>query len=98
MKHILVIRLSALGDVAMTIPVIYSVARAYPDIRFSVLTQAVAAKLFIQAPANVSVIIADVKGNHAGLFGLWRLFKELRKMNIDAVADYVLNLFVFYFL
>lgn len=87
MKHILVIRLSALGDVAMTIPVIYSVARAYPDIRFSVLTQAVAAKLFIQAPANVSVIIADVKGNHAGVFGLWRLFKELRKMNIDAVAD-----------
>ncbi len=87
MKHVLIIRLSALGDVAMTIPVIYSVARAYPDIRFSVLTQTVAAKLFIQAPANVSVIIADVRGKHAGLSGLWRLFKELRRMNIDAVAD-----------
>lgn len=87
MKHILVIRLSALGDVAMTIPVIYSVARAYPDIKFSVLTQAVAAKLFIYVPANVSVVIADVKGKHAGVSGLWRLFKELRMMNIDAVAD-----------
>ena len=65
MKHILVIRLSALGDVAMTIPVIYSVARTYPHITFTVLTQAVASKLFIQAPENVSVVVADVKGRHA---------------------------------
>jgi ADP-heptose:LPS heptosyltransferase len=28
---VLVIRLSALGDVAMTIPAVYSVARAYPQ-------------------------------------------------------------------
>ena len=87
MKHILVIRLSALGDVAMTIPVIYSVARTYPNIAFTVLTQAVASKLFIQAPENVSVVVADVKGRHAGISGLWRLFQELRRRHVDAVAD-----------
>ncbi len=87
MKHILVIRLSALGDVAMTIPVIYSVARTYPHITFTVLTQAVASKLFIQAPENVSVVVADVKGRHAGISGLWRLFRELRRLHIDAVVD-----------
>lgn len=87
MKHVLVVRLSALGDVAMTIPVIYSVARTYPEIRFTVLTQAVASKLFIKAPENVSVFIADVKGKHKGFIGLWRLFKELKAIGIDAIAD-----------
>ena len=30
--HLLILRLSAMGDVAMTIPVIYSLARQYPHV------------------------------------------------------------------
>ena len=33
-RKVLIIRLSALGDVAMTIPVVYSVCRAYPETTF----------------------------------------------------------------
>ena len=40
MANILVIRLSAIGDVAMTVPVIYSAAKANPTDSFTVLTQA----------------------------------------------------------
>ena len=54
--NILVLRLSALGDVAMTIPAVYSVARAYPQHRFVVATSAFTARLFINPPLNVEVI------------------------------------------
>ena len=49
-RKVLIIRLSALGDVAMTIPVVYSVCRAYPETTFVMLTQKVASQLFINAP------------------------------------------------
>lgn len=80
-------RLSALGDVAMTIPQIYSVCRAYPDTTFVVLTQRVASSLFMYAPTNLQIYIADVKARHKGMAGLWLLYKELSALGIDAVAD-----------
>lgn len=80
-------RLSALGDVAMTIPQIYSVCQAYPDTTFVVLTQRVASSLFMYAPINLQVYIADVKARHKGVAGLWLLYKELSALGIDAVAD-----------
>ncbi len=86
-RKVLIVRLSALGDVAMTIPVVYSVCRAYPDTTFVMLTQKVATQLFVQAPANLQVVVADVKGRHKGIAGLYRLSREMRQLSIDAVAD-----------
>ena len=80
-------RLSALGDVAMTIPQIYSVCRAYPETTFVILTQRVTSSLFMYAPANLQIYIADVKARHKGMAGLWLLYKELSALGIDAVAD-----------
>ena len=50
MANILVIRLSAIGDVAMTVPVIYSAAKANPTDSFTVLTQAFLIPVFINRP------------------------------------------------
>ena len=86
-RKVLIMRLSALGDVAMTIPVVYSVCRAYPDTTFVMLTQKVASQLFLCAPRNLQVVVADVKGRHKGFGGLYDLAKELRALSIDAVAD-----------
>lgn len=86
-RKVLIIRLSALGDVAMTIPVVYSVCRAYPDTTFVMLTQKVASQLFVRAPRNLQVVVADVKGRHKGFGGLYELAKEMRALSIDAVAD-----------
>ena len=80
-------RLSALGDVAMTIPQIYSVCQAYPDTTFVVLTQRVASSLFMYAPINLQVYIADVKARHKGLADAALDCKELSALGIDAVAD-----------
>ena len=86
-RKVLIIRLSALGDVAMTIPVVYSVCRAYHETTFVMLTQKVASQLFINAPRNLQVVVADVKGRHKGFVGLYHLAREVRRLSIDAVAD-----------
>jgi len=83
---ILVLRLSALGDVAMTIPAIYSVARTYPQHSFLVATAAFTARLFQNAPANVRVLPLP-KSESRGVVGTMRLARKLTKMQIDTVAD-----------
>ncbi|WFO14939.1 glycosyltransferase family 9 protein [Cellulophaga baltica 4] len=85
-KHILVIRLSAMGDVAMTVPVLLAVQQQYPELKISILTRAFFKPMFSQL-SNVSVIEADVKGKHKGMIGLYRLHKELKTLEIDAIAD-----------
>lgn len=84
--HILVIRLSAMGDVAMTVPVLINLTQQYPTLKITVLTRKFFTPLFADIP-NVKVFVADVKGKHKGLLGLYTLFKELKNQHITAVAD-----------
>lgn len=85
-KHILIIRLSAMGDVAMTVPVLRAFVAQYPDVKLSVVTKAFFKPFFRDLP-NVSVFEADLKGRHKGLFGLCKLSQELKALGFDAVAD-----------
>ena len=84
--HLLIIRLSAMGDVAMSVPVLSNFCEQYPTIRITVLTRAFFKPMFSQL-TNVDVYVADIKGRHKGIWGLWRLYKELKGLKIDAVAD-----------
>lgn len=87
-KNVLVIRFSALGDVAITIPALYSVCRAHPDKRFIMVTRQWSAYLFIDQPSNLVVRGVDVKEDYRGAWGMFRLARKLRKeYKIDAVAD-----------
>ena len=83
---LLAIRFSALGDVAMTVPVIDSLARRYPQHDFVFVSRPFVAPLFGRMPSNVRFIGVDVK-QYPGLQGLYRLFKVLKKEAPDAVAD-----------
>lgn len=87
MKNILVIRMSALGDVAMTIPVIYSVAKYNPQITFTVLTQPFSANFFINPPSNVRIFKADTKAQYKGSKGILYLCNDLNKNRYDAIVD-----------
>lgn len=87
MKRMLIIRLSALGDVAMTIPAIYSLARQYPELHIDVLTRPFFARLFINRPENISLVTADLTGTHKGIAGMARLMRRLSKLRPDCVAD-----------
>lgn len=84
--HILVIRLSAMGDVAMMVPVISVLTHTYPNLIITILTRSFFTPLFSHLP-NVRIYEADVKGVHSGVMGLGTLARELRDEEIDIVAD-----------
>ena len=86
-KHILVIRLSAMGDVAMTVPVLQQLLQQNPDVKITVLTQNFMAPLF-EPLERIAVHAIETKGRHKGLTGLYNLFSELKKQyQFDAIAD-----------
>ena len=85
-KNILVIRLSAMGDVAMVVPILSALNKKYPNLKITVLTRKFFIPFFRDLP-NITVVYAEVKGKHKGVLGLYKLSKELRKLKIDAVAD-----------
>lgn len=86
-KNVLLIRFSAIGDVAMTVPVIQSVAESYPDICFTVLSNVRFAPFFEHMPGNVSFWGVDLKKDYHGFGAMFKLFRQLRKRHFDAVAD-----------
>ncbi len=75
-----------MGDVAMTVPVLTNFQQQHPNVKITVLTRGFFAPMFAQLK-DVSVIEAKVKADHKGVLGLWKLYKELKKLNIDGVAD-----------
>ena len=75
-----------MGDVAMTVPVIFAFAQSNPKVRLTILTKKQFAPLFRDVN-TATVILADFKGLHKGVLGLYKLSKRIRKLNIDAVAD-----------
>lgn len=87
MAKVLIIRLSSIGDVAMTIPVIYSVANAYPNDTFTVLTQSFLIPVFINRPSNVQLLGINTKASEKSLKGLLRFTSALVKYNYDMVVD-----------
>lgn len=75
-----------MGDVAMSVPVLRAFCKAYPNVKLTVLTRAFF-KPFFRDLENVTVFEADVKGNHKGVFGLYKLSRTLKRLDIDAIAD-----------
>ena len=87
-RKILAIRLSALGDICMTLPVLDSVARAFPNVQFTLLTSkagAIVAGTVLQR-SNLTVKAIN-KSDYNGITGLNRLYRELKALQVDAVAD-----------
>ena len=76
-----------MGDVAMVVPVVYSVAKAYPDVRITVLSRGYARAFFEGLADNVHFMEADVKHEYHGIRGLNALYRRLAAKQFTAVAD-----------
>ena len=85
--HILVIRFSALGDVAMVVPVVYSLAKQHPDIRITMLSREPFRPLFENLSPNIGFMGADLKHEYKGLRGLNALYRRLTAKQFTAIAD-----------
>ncbi len=84
---LLIIRLSALGDVAMTLPAVQAVALQYPTWRIRVLTRAAFAPIFSHTPQNVSVLGID-PSQYRGVKGFFRLLRLVQAEHPTRVADF----------
>lgn len=85
---VLLARFSAIGDVAMTVPVIYSACRCYPDVTFTLVTRPAMVNIFVNAPDNLQVVGVDLKGEYTGVGGMARLVADMiREHHIDAFID-----------
>ena len=78
--------MSAMGDVAMTVPVVAAVRRAYPEMRITVVTRPFFRPFFADVE-GVEFADVDLKGRHKGVAGIARLADELAVQGVDAVAD-----------
>lgn len=85
-QHIAVIRLSAMGDVAMTVPVLRAFVNQNTEIKITVISRPFF-KPFFEGIPNVSFFAFDEKNRHKGFIGLLRLFQDLKALHIDAFAD-----------
>ena len=79
-------RLSAMGDVAMTVPVLRAFVSQNPKIKITVISRPFFKPLFDTIP-NVSFFAFDEKQRHKGFFGLLRLLQDLSALHICAFAD-----------
>ena len=87
MAHVLIVRISALSDVAMAIPVIYSVAEANCNHSFTVVTHSFIRPVFINCPSNLTVIGIQTRGREKTLNGLLKFTLILLRQNYDIVID-----------
>ena len=79
-------RLSAMGDVAMTVPVLRALVNQYPELKITVISRPFFQPFFKDIP-NLHFFAFDEKERHKGVLGLWRLFQDLKVFKIDAFAD-----------
>jgi ADP-heptose:LPS heptosyltransferase len=85
--HLLVIRTSAMGDVALATPVIRGIRSQYPEIKITLLTRS-GFEQFFYSIDDLQLFIPDFGKKHKGFFGIIRLFRDIKKSDkIDHVID-----------
>jgi ADP-heptose:LPS heptosyltransferase len=84
--HIAVMRLSAMGDVAMTVPVLRALLQQHPEVKITVVSRSYFQPLFQDIP-NLIFFPFDAESRHKGFLGLLQLYRDLKPLQIDAFAD-----------
>lgn len=85
--RVLILRISAMGDVAMCAPVLSAACKAYPNVQFDVLTTTFYTPFFEQLP-NLRVIGTNIKKDKSGFKGLCKLYRQLSsETKYDKVID-----------
>jgi ADP-heptose:LPS heptosyltransferase len=86
-KHILAVRFSAMGDVAMTVPVIKAVLNQNPELTITFVSRPEFAEFFKGIP-RLTYFPADLNLHYKGFAGIIKLFRMLKKnAQYTALAD-----------
>ena len=83
---LMVFRFSAMGDVAMTVPVLQALLNIYEDVEIVVVSRPFFKPFFKNLP-RTEFIGVDLNKKYKGLPGLFRLYRYLKTKQPDAIAD-----------
>ena len=88
-RTVMAVRFSALGDVAMTIPVLYSACMCHPSVQFIMVTRKPFTVVFVNSPSNLTVVGVDLADNrYHGPMGMRHLAADLAgRYNPDTLVD-----------
>lgn len=83
---LLFIRSSAMGDVALSVPVVHALSEQHPEIEVYVLTQPKFFPIFSGIP-RVKLLALETRGAHRGFWGIRSLAQTLKQHRWTAVLD-----------
>jgi lipopolysaccharide heptosyltransferase II len=86
-QNILVIKLSAIGDVILCIPSIRALREKFPQANIKVLVGVKARNSLKGCPYINDTIVCDFEGRDKGIIGLLRLANNLRRCDFDIAVD-----------
>ena len=72
-----------IGDAVMSTPAIRGIRRTFPDARITLLAKPWVIPVFSENPNVDDIMVYDVQNRHAGLPGLLRLARDLRRRSFD---------------
>ena len=75
-----------MGDVAMIIPSVRCLVKAYPDLKITIVTNRFYKPFFLEFK-NINFFATDFKNSHKGVKGLFKLYKELKSLKPTHIAD-----------
>ena len=90
-KHLMIFRFSAMGDVAMLVPVLRCLYAQNQNIQITLVTRDCFAPIFKEF-SELQLMTPDFAGTHKGLKGLYRLYKALKQTKPQSIADIHHNL------
>ena len=90
-KHLMIFHFSAMGDVAMLVPVLRCLYAQNQNIQVTLVTRKRFAPIFKEFN-QLQIITTDFIGKHKGLKGLYCLYKELKQIKPRRIADIHNNL------
>ena len=86
--HLLVFRFSAMGDVALTVPVIRTVLKENKDLKITLVTNPFYVPFFFGIE-RLTIYPADFHEEYKGLKGIFRLYTDLKR---QAKFDFLIDL------
>lgn len=95
-NKILIIRLSSMGDIILTLPVVEALKKEYPDSEIIFLCKKKYESLLLDHPQIDQVMEFDPQGDQKGINGLLRLINELKALKFDVILDLHSNLRSFF--
>ncbi len=86
MRSFVVLRLSSMGDVLLTLPVLKGIIDSNPDVQLVFVTRKRFASYF-KGITRLILIEFEPDGRHKGLKGIFTLFKDIRSHEFISVVD-----------